>query len=261
MSAAVEPLPRPPPWRRVRVVRWAVIVGLLALLETATRTGLVDDLTAPPPSLMVTELLAIVGTAPFLQDLGRTLFTVGAAFTIGFVGGVPLGFLFWRVPSIGRVLEPFVVTMYAMPTLVFYPILLAMMGLNAGPIITIAALMALIPIALNTMVALRGVSPVLHKLAASVNCTRLQYYAKVLVPAATPLAFPGIKLGFIYTIIGTIAMEFILASRGIGFRAGFNYRDFNIPEMYAYVLVVVLLSIGVNSVLGVIERRIRSDML
>lgn len=248
-------------WRRPRVVRWTLIAVLVAGLEAATRGGLIGPLTAPPPSVMVAALARIVGTAQFADDLGRTTLTIGAAFGIGFLLGVPLGVLFWRVPVVARVLEPFVVTLYAMPTLVFYPILLALMGLNAGPIITIAALMALIPIALNTMVALRGVNPVLHKLAASVNCSRPQYYRKVLVPAATPLAIPGVKLGFIYAIIGTIAMEFILASRGIGFRAGFNYRDFNIPEMYAYVLVVVFLSVSINYALGALERRIRRDML
>lgn len=261
MTQGVEPLPPAPLWQRPRTVRWALIVVLVLALELAARGGLIGPLTAPPPSVMLTELLRIIGTRAFAQDLSRTLFTIGSAFAIGFVLGVPLGVLFWRVPAVGRVLEPFVVTLYAMPTLVFYPILLAIMGLNAGPIITIAALMALIPIALNTMVALRSVRPVLHKLAASVSCSRAQYYLKVLVPAATPLAIPGIKLGFIYTIIGTIAMEFILASRGIGFRAGFNYRDFNIPEMYAYVLVVVLLSVTVNALLTALERRIRRDML
>ncbi|MGH3665682.1 MAG: ABC transporter permease [Egibacteraceae bacterium] len=261
MTAAIGPLPRLPLWRRPRFVRWALVIALLSLLEVATRTGVINKLTAPPPSLMVTELSKIIGTAAFMEDLGRTLFTIAVAFAIGFLLGLPLGVLFWRVPGIGRVLEPFVVTMYAMPTLVFYPILLALMGLNAGPIITIAALMALIPIALNTMVALRSIQPTLHKLAASVNCSRVQYYTKVLMPAATPLAIPGIRLGFIYTIIGTIAMEFILASRGIGFRTGLNYRDFNIPEMYGYVLVVVVLSVGVNSLFGLLERRIRRDML
>jgi len=99
------------------------------------------------------------------------------------------------------VLEPYLVTLYAMPTLVFYPILLALLGLGPGPIIVIAATMVVIPIALNTMVALRAIDPILLKMGRSVNCSRPQLYRKVLIPAATPLAFPGIKLGFIYAII------------------------------------------------------------
>lgn len=260
MSEAAAP-PRVPLWRQPWVLRWAVFLGLFALLEAATRGGFIDPLTVVPPTVMFQRLLAIIPTASFATDLSRTLFTIVTAFLIGCAVGIPLGTLFWRIPAVGRVLEPFLVTMYAMPTLVFYPILLALMGLNAGPIIAIAAVMSLIPIALQTMVALNSINPLLHKLSQSLNCTQRQYYLKILVPAATPLAIPGLKLGFIYAIIGTIAMEFILASRGIGFRAGLGYREFQIADMYAYILVVVLLSVLVNYLLTALERRIRRDML
>lgn len=253
--------PREPLWRNARAVRWALVLALVGILEAVTRLGFVRPTTLVPPSDIVLRLVEIVPTPEFGADLARTTSTIFAAFLVGVLGGVPLGVLFWRKPAVGRVLEPFVVTLYAMPTLVFYPVLLAVMGLNAGPIIVIAALMSLIPIALTTMVALNSVKPVLHKLARSTNASPSQYYRKVLLPAVTPLALPGLKLGFIYAIIGTIAMEFILASRGIGFRAGHSYREFEIGQMYAYIAVVVALAVLVNSALTRLERRIRQDML
>jgi NitT/TauT family transport system permease protein len=111
------------------------------------------------------------------------------------------------------------------------------------------------------MVALRSISPVLPKLGRSLNCTRPQLYRKVLVPAATPLAVPGLKLGLIYAIIGTVAMEFILADRGLGYRIGYDYRQFDVADMWAMILAVAALAIVVTSAVGVLERRIRRDML
>jgi NitT/TauT family transport system permease protein len=202
-----------------------------------------------------------VPTAQFGSDLVRTALTVGIAFAIGVVAGVLLGAACWRAPLLGNVLEPYLVTLYAMPTLVFYPILLALMGVGMGPIITIAALMVVIPVTLNVMVALRSINPVLPKLGRSLNCSRGQLYRKVLVPAATPLAVPGVKLGLIYAIIGTVAMEFILADRGLGFRIGKDYREFNIADMWALIFAVSALAILVTSAVGLFERRIRRDML
>jgi NitT/TauT family transport system permease protein len=118
-----------------------------------------------------------------------------------------------------------------------------------------------IPVALNTMVALRSVNPALAKLGRSAGCGRRQLYQKVLAPAATPLALPGIKLGFIYAIIGVVAMEFILADGGLGFRIGIYYREFDIAEMWALILAIALLAILVTWLFGLIERRIRRDML
>lgn len=176
---------------RARVVRWTMLVALVLLLEAATRTGWIDRNQMVAPSEILAHVAAIIPSTHFVTDLTRTSVTILAAFALGVLGGVPLGVLLWRVRVIGRVLEPFIVTGYAMPTLLFYPILVAVLGLNAGPIIVIASTMALIPIALTTMVALGDVKPVLHKLARSVDASRRQQYFKVLFPAATPLIFPG----------------------------------------------------------------------
>jgi NitT/TauT family transport system permease protein len=123
-----------------------------------------------------------------------------------------------------------------------------------------AAADTVIPIALNTMVALRSVRPTLLKLAKSLHCSRAQLYWRVLAPAATPHIVPGLTLGFIYSIIGVIAMEFILASHGVGFQIGYQYRSFLVEEMYAYILIVSIIAILVNVGLNSIERRIRRDM-
>lgn len=250
-----------PLWRQPGFIRWCIIVGLVVILEASTRAGLIGRSLMVPPSEIVEHLASIVPTAKFAEDVARTLTTILAAFAIGLVGGIPLGVLLWRLPGVGRVLEPFLVTGYAMPTLLFYPVLLAIMGLNAGPIIVIAATMSLIPIALTTTVALGSIKPILHKLAKSLNASSTQYYLKVLLPAATPLVFPGVRLGFIYAVIGTVAMEFILAAQGIGFRAGFYYRELNTADMWAYIIVVVVLSVVVNGILTWSEKRIRKDML
>lgn len=257
-----SPQLRADPVRRwSRLVRWTIIIGLVVVLEATARMGLLDRSLMVPPSEILERLVAIVPTAEFGADAARTLTTILMAFSIGLVGGIPLGVLLWRLPAVGRVLEPFLVTGYAMPTLLFYPVLLAIMGLNAGPIVVIAATMSLIPIALTTMVALGSIKPILHKLAKSVNASEPQYYLKVLLPAATPLVFPGVKLGFIYAVIGTIAMEFILAAQGIGFRAGFSYRELKTADMWAYITVVIVLSVIVNGILTWSEKRIRKDML
>ena len=249
------------PWRSARLVRWALIAATFVVLQLLTAGGTIAPVVLPQPTQVVSAFADLVQTAEFRSDLGRTATTVAVSFAIGLVVGVAFGALAWRVPLLGDILEPYLVTGYAMPTLVFYPILVALMGIGMGPIIVIAAVMVVIPVALNVMIALREVNPALEKMGRSLNCSRSQLYRKILVPAATPLAIPGIKLGFIYAVIGTVAMEFILADRGLGFRIGFDYRQFDVQEMWGLILAVAVLSILVTAALGWLERRIRRDML
>lgn len=244
----------------VLVARWGIVVGVVVLLEIASRSGLIDPLIMPAPTTMVAQLVQIVPTSAFLDDFRTTGLAVLSAFGLGAVGGLLLGVLFWRLPFAGATFEPYLVSLYAAPTVVFYPILLAVLGLGPGPIIVIATTMALIPIALNTMVGLNSIPPSLPKLARSLNCSTLQTYWKVLAPAATPLLVPGLVLGFIYATIGVIAMEFILASRGLGFQIGYTYRSFDMEQMYAYIIVVLVVAVLINLLLNFIERRVRQDM-
>jgi NitT/TauT family transport system permease protein len=246
---------------KARLVRWGIVAATFAVLELLTQTGAIPEVIMPPPTEIVSALFNLVGTSEFGSDLARTALTVAIAFGIGSAVGVVLGAVCWRAPLVGNVLEPYLVTLYAMPTLVFYPILLALMGVGMGPIVVIASLMVVIPVALNVMVALRSINPVLPKLGRSLNCTGPQLYRKVLVPAATPLAVPGVKLGLIYAIIGTVAMEFILADQGLGYRIGVDYREFNVADMWALIFAVAVLAVLVTSVVGLVERRIRRDML
>lgn len=241
-------------------VQAGLIVGLVALFEILTQAGVISPMVLPPPSEIGARLAEILPTAAFLQDLTTTVTTVLIAFVVGAVLGLVLGIVFWRFPFVGAVFEPYLVSMYSMPTLVLYPILLAVLGVGAAPIVVIAASMAMIPVALNTMVGLRAINPSLPKLARSLNCTTVQLYWKILAPAATPLIVPGLVLGFIYAVIGTIAMEFILAPNGVGFRIGYFYRSFDIVDMYAYILVASIIAITANVLLNRLERRIRQDM-
>lgn len=242
------------------MARWGLVLGTLLLLEILARAELIDPLIMPPPSAMVSRLTEIVGTDQFVEDLTTTGAAILVAFGIGAVLGLSVGVLFWRLPFVGATFEPYLVSLYSMPTLVFYPIFLAIFGLGPAPIIIIATTMAVIPIALNTMAGLNAVSPTLFKLAESLNCNRAQTYLKVLAPAATPLLIPGLVLGFIYAVIGVIAMEFILASEGLGFQIGYLYRSFEIVDMYAYIVVVIIIAVIANVLLNTIERRVRQDM-
>jgi NitT/TauT family transport system permease protein len=261
VSGAAAAARRWRPWRSARALRLVLVALTFGVLELLTRAGTIQPIVLPVPTDIMRALWDLVQTSQFVSDLTRTALTVAISFGIGLIAGLAVGVACWRLPLLGNVLEPYLVTLYAMPTLVFYPVLLALMGVGIGPIVVIASLMVLIPVSLNTMVALRSVNPVLPKMGRSLNCTRGQLYRKVLLPAATPLAVPGVKLGLIYAIIGTVAMEFILADRGLGYRIGVDYREFNIPDMWALIVIIAALAILVTSAVGFLERRIRRDML
>ena len=241
-------------------LRWALVAVFITALEALSRAGALPPLVIPAPSNVARALLKILPTAQFAQDFERTIIEVVVSCALGIAVGLLLGTLGWRYGLLADAVEPYLVAMYAMPTLVFYPILLALMGLSPGPIIVITTLMVIVPVALNTTAGLRSIPPVLHKLARSTQADTLTRMRKVLLPAAIPLVMPGIKLGVIYGMVAAIAMEFILASRGLGYSIGYLYTGYRITDMWAYIVVVMALGMIVVALLGLLERRVRRDM-
>lgn len=242
------------------LVRWALVVIFVGALEALSRGGVLPPLVIPAPSNVFSHLFTILPTPQFALDLERTSFEIVVSCGLGILIGLILGTLGWRYGLFADAVEPYLVALYAMPTLVFYPILLALMGLSPGPIIVITTLMVIVPVTLNTTAGLRSIPPVLIKLARSTQADTLTRLRKVLLPAAIPLVMPGIKLGVIYGMVAAIAMEFILSSQGLGYSIGYLYTGYRIADMWAYIVVVIALGIAVVSLLGLLERRVRRDM-
>jgi NitT/TauT family transport system permease protein len=259
-SAAHEPrrrrqLPHP------AVTRTIVLVGLLLLLELLTQNGTISPLIIPPPTEIAAAVFNTVGTSAFAADLARTGTTVAASFGIGTAVGSAIGIVLWRWPLLNAALAPLLAAMYATPFLIFYPILIVALGLGTLPIIAVASLVATIPIALNVTAGLEGVPGVLLRLGRSLHCSRRQRWQHVILPAALPTVMTGLRLGCIYAMILTLAMEFVLATKGLGFRIAIDYRAFEVADMWAGIVLVALLAMAVSAAMRAIERRVRRDML
>jgi NitT/TauT family transport system permease protein len=243
-----------------RAARYVLVAGLLVLLQALARNGSISPLVLPAPTDIVGEVWRQLGSGQLYSDLGRTGLEVGISVVGGIILGMALGAFLWRVRAAGEAYEPFLATLYAMPVIVFYPTLLVLFGLGPGPIVLLATIMVIVPVSLNTATGLREVSPILLKLGRSLSCSRFQLYRKIMFPAAVPFVVPGLRLGIIYGVTGTVVMELILADKGIGFRIGNDYTNFAVTPMWAGIVIVVVLCTIIVTGLDRLAARLRRDL-
>jgi NitT/TauT family transport system permease protein len=244
--------------RALKAPMWTAIISLalLVLWQVIAAARLVRPTILPAPGLVAVTLLAELGRASFWADFGRTLEELVFSFLGGLVLGSLAGAAFWKKPYLGRIFEPYLAAFYAVPLVVFYPISIVVIGINEWPIVLLAGIMTAIPIALNTWRGLERVRGVFLLLGASLGANRRQMAAKLLLPAAAPLIFAGVKLGAVYALIGAIAMEFLTASAGLGYQIRYQYEFFDERRMYAYIVVVLILSILLTGGVELAERRV-----
>jgi len=242
--------------RRVRAVRWALILAGLALLELLPRLGVIDRISLVPLSVMLEQLWLLAADGILGPHIAATLSAIVVAGLAAVVTGIPLGILLWRVEPVRRILQPYLTTYYAIPIFAFYPLLIAVVGSGVMPVVLIAWAWAVVAIVLNTVIGLNQVPPVLVKVGRSLRLSPWRLFTRVYLPAATPYIFTGLKLAASYAIIGVVASEFIQAEQGLGWFVAFSYNNFAIPSMYAAIVLILAFAVLVNSLLLRLERRL-----
>lgn len=242
--------------RKVRLTQLVLLIAIVLLLEYVTRSGMVSYITLTSPSAMVSTLFDLIGSGAIIDDFVQSATAVAIAFLASVVTGIPSGWLLWRSQLLHQILDPYLVSWYAMPIFVFYPMLIAIFGLNRTPIILIAYAIGVVVIVVNTANGFGNVAEVYTKVGRSLNLSRRKAFTHVYFPAAAPYIFTGLKLGFIYSIVGVLASEFILADAGLGYQVSFSYRNFATNDMYAVMLLIVAIAVTVNLLLLKMEDRL-----
>ena len=237
------------------IIRTLILLGALAALEIACRTGAIDRALIIAPSSMVVALVKELGSAEIGMHLKQTLSAVGIAMSLSIVCGFVIGFVLHAVPLLRRAFNPFLAAYYAIPHFAFYPLLIVIFGLGSAPLIVLATLFAMVAMIVSTMAGLDRVPRVLLRTARIHRLSLLDEIWRIRLPAATPHLLSGLKLAVAYSFIGVIAGEFILSTSGIGHEIAYSYDNFDNPRMYGLILFVLTIVTTFNMAVYAWERR------
>ena len=236
--------------------RLGLVASVVALLELACRNGLISRTTLVPPSEAATRLCVLLRAGTAGQAALATLRNAGLALLLALGVGLPAGVALHALPRLRQALDPLLASYYAMPFFAFYPVLVALFGMNSLPIIAVGFLFAVLAVLLNTLNGLDRIPPVLLKVARVHRMGRLSTALSVQLPSTAAHLFTGLKLAVAYALIGVIASEFILSDQGLGYAIAYAYNDFDMPTMYALMLLLVVVVTGINLALHACEQRI-----
>ena len=136
-------------WTRV-----GLIVGAIALIEALCRFGVINPLTMLAPSQMAAALTQMITAGELTAPAARTFAEVGAAFAVSVAAGVGVGGTPASQPRVRWALDPLLASWYAVPFFVFYPLLVALFGLNTLPLIAIGVIFGAPAMILSTLAGL-----------------------------------------------------------------------------------------------------------
>jgi NitT/TauT family transport system permease protein len=237
--------------------RLLLAAALVVVLEVLCRSGVIDAVTMIPPSRMAVALVDMIRHADwFWGDARYTFQNVTAAIFLSIVPGFLIGLLIHALPRTRRVLNPVLLSYYAVPTFVFYPLLIVIFGIGQLSLTVMGAMFGIVAMISSTLTAIDRIPRVYGKVARVMRLSSWQRALRITLPAATPHLFTGVKLAVAYSVIGVIAGEFILATAGLGRRLSLSFNEFDNATMYGLILLIFLIVAIINTALQRWEARI-----
>jgi ABC-type nitrate/sulfonate/bicarbonate transport system permease component len=231
----------------VWTLRLAIIVTVLVAWELLARSGLLFQDVVPSLVKIVAALGRLIVTAAFWSNLGVTAMEVGVAMLIGGGAGLAAGILIGGSRFLSRAYEPYLYYLGPTPKIIFFPVMIMWFGVGSGSKIAMGALSCFFPVALSVAAGMRGIDEVLIRVGRSFRASPMQMVTKIYIPAMIAPIVNGLRLGLGVAIIGTLLAETKLSNKGLGYLIIQSYQRFDMPEMYAMLIVVFTLAAAINA--------------
>jgi NitT/TauT family transport system permease protein len=211
----------------------------------------------PPPETVAARFLRAWTDGTIAPHFGATFQEVALGFLIGALLALVVGYLLARSAIVERLLSPYLVAAQATPILALAPLLALWFGAGLLSKLVICALIVFFPVAVATMVGVRSVDAGLLELGRSLRATRRQIVTTLELPAALPSILGGMRVGVTLAVVGAIVGEWAGAERGLGVLVNLARGSlFDIPLMFATLLTIALLGIGLYSIVVLVEHRL-----
>jgi ABC-type nitrate/sulfonate/bicarbonate transport system permease component len=255
----------------VSTVTWlrvGIIVGIIAFWEALAASGLLFR-DVVPSLVKIGEALIRILTHPDMQwniDLGSgafrltrtiwipefyfhlwtTMYEIGIALVIGGLAGLAVGLALGANRFLAKAYENFLYYLGPTPKIIFFPVMIMWFGVGPGSKVAMGTISCFFPVALSAAAGLRQIDQVLIKVGRSFRVNTWQMVSKIYLPAMRAPIINGVRLGLGVAVIGTLLAETKLSNRGVGFLIINAYSTFNMPRMYALLILLFVIAIGAN---------------
>jgi len=236
---------------RDRLLALGAPIILVVLWEGSVRARLLDPRFFPPPSLVLVTLGRLLADGTLIRHTAVSVGRVLGGFVIGAAAGLTSGLILGTVRPLRVALEPVISALYVLPKVAILPLVMLIFGLGESSKIAVVALATFFVIVINTTAAVVGVEPIYLDAGRAFGAGRRQMFGHIIVPAALPAIFTGLRLALGTALIVIIAAEFVATQEGIGYFIWLAWNTLRPEAMFAGFIVIGVL--GALSYAGIVR--------
>jgi NitT/TauT family transport system permease protein len=243
---------------RQRLAEWLppalVILGAFVLWDVVVTVLQIPVFVLPGPRAVWASFLQWQGAIWF--NSAQTLYTTLVGFGLALAGGMGLGLAIGYSVLVYRALYPLLVAFNSVPKVAIVPVLVIWFGIGTIPAILTAFLISFFPIVVNVATGLATMEPELQDVLRSLGATKREIFLKVGIPRSLPYFFASLKVAVTLAFVGAVIAETVAANRGIGYLMLSASSRFDVPLVFAGLVVVAAMGVILFVVFAVIERQL-----
>ncbi len=239
--------------------RWLTLISplmLLALWEALARVGALDPRFFSMPSEIFARLVVLLQDGTLLTNTAITLRRVAVGFVLATVPAILLGVVM-GVSSVARaIFMPLVAAIYPIPKIALVPMVVLLLGIGEPAKYAVVVISVFFLVALNTVAGVRNVDLRYFDIARNNGASKWDMIWTVALPGALPSILTGVNLGLGFALTVIVGTELLLPQGGLGAMIWSAYQVYDIPTIFAALIVVALLGFAANWLMGELERQL-----
>jgi len=231
----------------------ATLVVLVILWELAARLFQIPSFVLPAPSRIMGGFDA-VDTSRWIAHIWATLHIALIGYFVSIAVSLPIAIGLTRSKILSDSLYPLLVIVQSTPVVAVAPIIIVALGTGDLPRVVITFLIAFFPLVVSMTTGLMATPPELIELSRSLRAPTWREFTQIRIPYAIPYIFSGLRISITLSIIGAVVAEFVAAEKGLGFFIQFSTSLFKVPQAWAGLSILVLLSLALFQLVSVVQR-------
>ena len=228
------------------------LLTILILWEAAVNLGVVERYVLPSPTDIIAALIA--NGSDLMMHAGTTFFEGMTGLLVAVCLSLIMAIVMDLFPVVKKAIYPVLVMSQTVPIIVIAPLLAMWFGFGIAPKIFVVVLVCFFPITVSLIEGLQSVDGELINLVRSMGAKKRQIFTKIKFPSALPYFFSGLKIAATYSIMGAVIGEWLGGKAGLGVYMLRARHAFALDLVFASILVIVVLSIGLFYGIAGIQR-------
>jgi len=230
-----------------------LIIGVFVFWEVFCLLAGISELVLPRPTRIVAAFLEYAHA--IWPHAWQTLYTTLIGFAFGVIIGLSLGVLIGSSKLAYETAYPLLVGISSIPKVAVVPIFVLWYGAGTVPAILTAMIICIFPIVVNVSTGIATVEPELEDVMRSLKAKRWEILWNVGLPRSMPYFFASLKVAITLSFVGSVIAETVASNKGVGNMMLIASSSFNVPLVFAGLMILAVMGISLYAIFSVIERR------